>query len=145
MRAPDAFWKSSAQARAVQFVRDHDAPLLIVLPTGGGKSLVYALPAFAWEEDRVSVIIIPYVALLHDANHHLTCSGIATMVWNTWDQQAIPYMSIMLISADVAMASSKFWNWLKTLRELGKLASITINEAHIILTSITYRPILLLL
>ncbi|KAF8573185.1 hypothetical protein K439DRAFT_1625245 [Ramaria rubella] len=106
---------------------------------------IYALPAFAWEEDRVSVIIIPYVALLHDANHHLTCSGIATMVWNTWDQQAIPYMSIMLISADVAMASSKFWNWLKTLRELGKLASITINEAHIILTSITYRPILLLL
>ena len=145
MGSPNAFWKSSQQARAVQFVRNHDDPLLVVLPTGGGKSLVYALPASAWDSERVTVVIIPFVALLHDANHHLARSGISTCVWQTLDQDTVTHSSIVLISADVAMTSHKFKIWLKVLRCKGLLARVTLDEAHIIITSITYRPILLLL
>ncbi|KAF8572624.1 hypothetical protein K439DRAFT_1378030, partial [Ramaria rubella] len=113
MRSPIAFWKSSEQARAVQFVRDQNDPLLVVLPTGGGKSVIYALPAFAWNRHRVTVVIIPYVALLHDAYHHLSRSSISTSVWRTEDQGNAPNTSIVLVSADVAMSSPGFLFWLR--------------------------------
>ena len=40
-------------------------PLVVVLPTGGGKSLLFTVPACV-EEAGVTVVVVPYRALVED-------------------------------------------------------------------------------
>jgi ATP-dependent DNA helicase RecQ len=61
-----------AQREAVQAALDgRDA--LIVMPTGGGKSLCYQLPALA--SDALTVVVSPLIALITDQHHRLLDAG----------------------------------------------------------------------
>jgi superfamily II DNA helicase RecQ len=46
-------------------VLDRQTPLVVVLPTGGGKSLLFTVPACV-DEARVTVVVVPYQALIKD-------------------------------------------------------------------------------
>jgi RecQ family ATP-dependent DNA helicase len=60
------------QREAVQAALDHrDA--LVVMPTGGGKSLCYQLPALA--SDDLTVVVSPLIALMRDQCQRLTDLG----------------------------------------------------------------------
>lgn len=52
--------------------------LLAVLPTGGGKSICYQLPALAhfWRSGRLTVIVSPLQSLMKDQLDNLVASGI---------------------------------------------------------------------
>ncbi|HVO97784.1 MAG TPA: RecQ family ATP-dependent DNA helicase [Bryobacteraceae bacterium] len=52
-----------------------------IMPTGGGKSLCYQLPAAAM--DRVSVVVSPLIALMQDQAAHLETAGIPAAVLNS--------------------------------------------------------------
>ncbi len=52
---------------------------LVVMPTGGGKSLCYQLPALAWSgagEDRLVVVVSPLIALMADQLRRLERAGV---------------------------------------------------------------------
>ncbi|HXB16035.1 MAG TPA: RecQ family ATP-dependent DNA helicase [Solirubrobacteraceae bacterium] len=52
---------------------------LVVMPTGGGKSLCYQLPALAWSgpgEDRLVVVVSPLIALMADQLRRLEQAGV---------------------------------------------------------------------
>ena len=52
---------------------------LVVMPTGGGKSLCYQLPALAWSgpgEDRLVVLVSPLIALMADQLRRLEQAGV---------------------------------------------------------------------
>jgi RecQ family ATP-dependent DNA helicase len=52
---------------------------LVVMPTGGGKSLCYQLPALAGED--LVVVVSPLIALMADQAQRLSCAGVsATML-----------------------------------------------------------------
>ncbi|KLU03979.1 ATP-dependent DNA helicase RecQ [Rhodopirellula islandica] len=68
------------QADAVQdVVRGRDS--LVVLPTGGGKSLCYQVPALV--RDGMSVVVSPLISLMKDQVDALTANGVAAALVNS--------------------------------------------------------------
>jgi superfamily II DNA helicase RecQ len=55
-------FKSPEQKLAVETVHRRETDAIVILPTGGGKSLSFMLPCFV-ETELVSVLIVPLVAL----------------------------------------------------------------------------------
>src|SRR3954468_21723921 len=78
------YWGYSAfrpmQERIVQsLLQGRDA--CVVMPTGGGKSLCYQLPA-AVSEGRTVIVVSPLIALMHDQVAQLTAMGIPAAFLN---------------------------------------------------------------
>jgi ATP-dependent DNA helicase RecQ len=75
---------SSFRPRQEEIVRALAAgrDVCVVMPTGGGKSLCYQLPA-ALAAGRTAVVISPLIALMQDQVAHLTQIGIPAVVLNS--------------------------------------------------------------
>jgi ATP-dependent DNA helicase RecQ len=74
----DSFLPNQAEAvQAVLSKRD----CLVILPTGGGKSMCYQLPALAM--DGMAVVISPLLALMKDQVDALVSNGVAAATLNS--------------------------------------------------------------
>lgn len=82
------------------------SPLLIVLPTGGGKSLVYE--ALAAQAADVTIVISPFKALAQDIAVRTAANGISSTLWGG---KSTPHVAIVVVVADTA-TSADFLHWL---------------------------------
>jgi RecQ family ATP-dependent DNA helicase len=64
-------WRAGQREAVVAALEGRDS--LIVMPTGGGKSLCYQLPGLATEE--LTIVISPLIALMRDQWQKLTAAG----------------------------------------------------------------------
>ena len=58
-----------------------DAVLIVVLPTGAGKSVLFLLPAVPPLDTGVSVVIVPFVALIGDLVRRARTAGLDCLHW----------------------------------------------------------------
>lgn len=128
-------FRSQEQACALHAVmqrRDHQ---LVILPTGGGKTLLWMLPAKLRWQHQVVIIIIPYVALRVDCERR--CSGLR-LQYTQWSAQSSPQSGVVFVAVENAITQT-FYEYMASLVAVQKLALIVLDECHLVLTAATYR------
>ena len=126
----DAF-RGSQQAIIEHVVGGGDA--LVLMPTGGGKSLCYQIPALV--RDGVAVVISPLIALMHNQVEALKALGVrAGFLNSTQDGDARRAVETVFLAGglDLLYLAPEALAVGSTTRLLdrGKIALFAIDEAH---------------
>ncbi|PZO18686.1 MAG: DNA helicase RecQ [Burkholderiales bacterium] len=114
---------------------------LVLMPTGGGKSLCYQVPAIVRERSGqgLTVVVSPLIALMHDQVGALLEAGVAAAFLNSSlsseDAQRVEKEMLrgeltLLYAAPERLTTPRFLALLDSLKERGKLALFAIDEAH---------------
>ncbi|MGB4911635.1 MAG: DNA helicase RecQ [Candidatus Dechloromonas phosphoritropha] len=125
-----------AQAEIIEHVAN-DGDALVLMPTGGGKSLCYQIPALL--RPGCAVVVSPLIALMQDQVDALTQLGVKAAVLNStldWRQaQAVEQAMFsgaldLVYIAPERLLLERTLALLDALDEAGKLALFAIDEAH---------------
>ena len=114
---------------------------LVLMPTGGGKSLCYQVPAIARERmgRGVTLVISPLIALMHDQVGALDEAGVPAAFLNStldWEQaqdverKLLAGQLTLLYAAPERVSTPRFLGLLDTLHAHGQLSLFAIDEAH---------------
>lgn len=119
--------------------------VFVLMPTGGGKSLCYQLPAIIQRYNRqgVTFVVSPLLSLMQDQVEQLVeGKGIAAGMLNSTVPVAqkrwvfndlykpTPTMQLLYITPELLSKSDQLKNALDALYKRNKLARIVIDEAH---------------
>ncbi|KAI9803332.1 MAG: hypothetical protein M1826_004969 [Phylliscum demangeonii] len=111
------------------------AELVVVLPTGGGKSLLFLLPCLL-PGAHVTVVILPLVALRQDLMRRCEEVGVGHVVWSpSLDASAAP----LALAAAEHTVQPAFRAFLIRLHQQRRLERIVMDEAHLVMTARDYR------
>lgn len=126
------------QAAAIRATLDcRDA--LVVLPTGGGKSLCYQLPPLV--SGKATVVVSPLIALMRDQVRGLELNGYRAAALHSAvefeDAQRIENQVVageidLLLAAPERMVTTGFRGFLARLADGDRLGAIAVDEAHCI-------------
>ena len=128
------------QAAIVQQVID-GGDALVLMPTGGGKSLCYQIPAIARHRAGlgVAVVVSPLIALMQDQVGALDEAGVhAAFLNSSLDLEGVQHVErellsgrlVTLYAAPERITHPRFLAMLDSLQERGKLSLFAIDEAH---------------
>jgi superfamily II DNA helicase RecQ len=132
----DATFKSIEQAEGVKVVFQGKRHVLAILPTGGGKSLLWQLPIFL-ERNKTSVIILPYIVLVEQVESQCIELGLSYQVWeNKGLEDRLPQVIIVAIEHAIMQ---EFQNLLIQLESTKVLRRIVIDECHTLVIHKDFR------
>jgi bloom syndrome protein len=118
----------------------------VLMPTGGGKSLCYQLPAVinTGRTRGITIVISPLLSLMNDQVEHLEKLNIRAASFNS--QSNVParnavleafnednpefFLQLLYVTPEMVVKSVPFQEGLKKLHRKKKLARIVIDEAH---------------
>ncbi|KAH1483427.1 hypothetical protein KXX06_004839, partial [Aspergillus fumigatus] len=116
------------QGPAMRAIQRGESPVVAVMPTGGGKSILFMVPAFAAPRGT-TIIVVPLVALRADMTRRCQELGILCVPWDSrWPPDAA---SIVLVTPESAV-SPDFQTFLNRLRWTRRLDRIMIDECHVV-------------
>jgi superfamily II DNA helicase RecQ len=125
------------QKQAIQAVMNGISPMLVVMGTGAGKSLIFMLPAFC-SHGGTSIVVVPLVSLQDDLKVRCDKSGVTCSIWR--GDRAVEAASIVLVTPESAV-SKAFQQFVNLLRVTHRLDRIVIDECHTVLASRpNFRP-----
>jgi hypothetical protein len=129
-------YQSLEQERALHAVINNESPVIVVLPTGGGKSLTFMGPA-CLPQAGVTIVVAPFCALEDNMISRCEERGIECLKWAFGE---LRYASVVVVSADRA-ASQQFITYASRLNspERNLLRRVILNECHLTYTANNYR------
>jgi ATP-dependent DNA helicase RecQ len=124
------------QAEIVAHVAD-GGDALVLMPTGGGKSLCYQIPALL--RPGVGIVVSPLIALMQDQVDALTLAGVkaaflnSTLAWDAvrdTERRVLSGDLDLLYVAPERLLTDRCLSLLDELAEKDRLALFAIDEAH---------------
>ena len=129
---------------AQQSIVEHvlgDGDALVLMPTGGGKSLCYQVPAIQRHRSGrgVTVVVSPLIALMHDQVGALDELGVPAAFLNSSldgdearrvERELLAGRLVMLYAAPERLLTPRFLAILDSLAERQLLSLFAIDEAH---------------
>ena len=114
---------------------------LVLMPTGGGKSLCYQIPAIVRQNagHGVTIVISPLIALMHDQVGALLEAGVSAAFLNSTqsheessalEKQLLRNELTLLYAAPERINTPRMKGLLASLHERGLLSLFAIDEAH---------------
>ena len=114
---------------------------LVLMPTGGGKSLCYQIPAIARQNagHGVTIVVSPLIALMHDQVGALHEAGVSAAFLNStqsFDESSAIERQLqsaeltLLYAAPERINTPRMKDLLRGLNQRGKLSLFAIDEAH---------------
>ena len=131
--------KSKTQSSAAIAVHARREDILCVLPTGGGKSLIFQATA-ATKGGRVVVLIVPFRALADDQVKSARSLGITAEEFHSGIVAERPPRIVCAVVEKAA--NRQFQCFLRELEATEQLHAIVLDEAHLYLSPdlATFRP-----
>jgi len=128
------------QAEVVDHVAN-GGDALVLMPTGGGKSLCYQVPAIVRHRGGrgVAVVVSPLIALMHDQVGALEEAGVHAAFLNSTlssdealriERELRSGRLVLLYAAPERLLTPRFLAMLDSLHERGLLSLFAIDEAH---------------
>ncbi|MBU0588040.1 MAG: RecQ family ATP-dependent DNA helicase [Gammaproteobacteria bacterium] len=132
-------FRGPQQAIVEHVVAGGDA--LVLMPTGGGKSLCYQIPAIARQQAGcgITIVVSPLIALMHDQVGALHEAGVEAAFLNSSlsseqaaqvEKRLLRGEITLLYAAPERVTTPRFLAQLDSLAERGQLALFAIDEAH---------------
>jgi ATP-dependent DNA helicase RecQ len=114
---------------------------LVLMPTGGGKSLCYQVPAIVRHRQGLgtTIVVSPLIALMHDQVGALHEAGVEAAFLNSTlsgeeasqvERRLARGEFTLLYAAPERVTTPRFLSQLDSLRDRGKLSLFAIDEAH---------------
>ena len=134
-----AQFRGAQQAIVAHTVGGGDS--LVLMPTGGGKSLCYQVPAIVRHRQGhgVAVVVSPLIALMHDQVGALEEAGVHASFLNSTlegdaaakiEREMMSGRLVLLYAAPERIATPRMLAQLDSLHERGLLSLFAIDEAH---------------
>lgn len=135
LQSPNANFRSQQQKEAVLHALQPGNDVLVVQPTGSGKSLLFMLPAFM-KPEKISFVVVPLVSLQQDLIHRCAAKGITAVRFA--DYQDTAGARIVIVSAEHLVLPA-YAALLRTAAAKQTLHAIFIDEAHLVLLWKNFR------
>jgi hypothetical protein len=130
-------WTCKEQGLAVTLVLENRLDLLVVMPTGHDKSVVFMIPPMVTA--RTVIVVVPLTILVRGHEADATRAGLRHATYGadtiTFDDPP----SILFVSVERA-ATPRFVELAHTLNHLQKLHCNVVDEAHLLLSD--FRPVM---
>lgn len=121
----------SVQKPALQAIMRQESPVVVIMGTGAGKSLLFMLPASV--STGVTVVIVPLVSLRGNMRERCCRLGITCVEWSS--RRPSEWAQVVLVTPESAVGEA-FGQYLNRQRAMGRLDRIVVDECHVILDSL---------
>ncbi|KAL6689612.1 P-loop containing nucleoside triphosphate hydrolase protein [Trichoderma pleuroticola] len=121
---------SSGRDQVILKALQAETPLVAILPTGGGKSLIFIMPAIL-AGAGVTIVVAPYAELKKQLVTRCLDAGIDC---KHWPQACDSWPRVVIVSAEAATGDD-FIQWAADLSVRGRLDRVVIDECHLTFTA----------
>jgi superfamily II DNA helicase RecQ len=131
LRCDNIIFRSEEQREALYTIvsGNQTTPLVVVLPTGGGKSLLFIAPA-CLIDPGVTIVVVLYRALLDNLLKTAKDAGIDCIEYRPREQNPT---TLVFVSTDFA-GGSQFLSYVQLLSIKGVLRRVFVDESHLTFT-----------
>lgn len=135
MLGPNATFRG-LQLEGLEAIISGEPRVVMVMRTGGGKSLMFMLPAFC-SSGGTTIVVVPLISLRSDLERRCREVGLKA---GRWPEQAARHARIVLVTPESAVTKA-FNRFINDKLATGQLDRIVIDESHVVLdSSETWRP-----
>lgn len=132
----NADYRNQLQLSITAAIHENKDNLLIIMPTGFGKSFCFFIPIYMEQKSKCTVLVVPLVSLIQHLKEKATEMHLSVGGWE--DRKKIDDFQLFIISAE-HIETMDFRTIITKLQDTSKLTRIIFDEAHIILNWKDFR------